>query len=251
MSETEFDWSPLGEGFWREAQATTGASDLQTKFAACRHRGMTASGSARASGYSGDGDAIRQAGSRAAKSTAVMELLSLAAAEAGGGNDGVVTRDEARRILSRLARGSDPNVRVKSIESLQKLDALDAAERAQQKDEEIDTTEVRRDICCTLPLSGAGAAIILGGFFQRTSHIAGFLFLEELAPIVSKKFPDEWARWRAKYESHQQYQAYLKEIDDAANGPLLEGDALVAALHAKYPGKDKKRAANVGEPANA
>src|SRR5262249_54617096 len=122
VTETDFDWSPLGEAFWTEAAGTVGATPLQAKFACCRHRGMTATGSARASGYSGDKVSIRQAGHRAAKSTAVMNMLSLARAQTGEGPDGVVTGAEAKRILSRLARGSDPNVRIKALESLARMD---------------------------------------------------------------------------------------------------------------------------------
>src|SRR5262245_18283035 len=120
--DTGFDWSPLGEGFWVEAAATAGATPLQAKFACCRHRGMTATGSARASGYSGDKVSIRQAGSRAAKSTAVMNLLALANAESGEGEHAVVTGAEAKRILCRLARGPDPNVRIKALESLSRME---------------------------------------------------------------------------------------------------------------------------------
>ena len=99
---TEFDWLPLGSAFWEEAKKTTGASDLQVRFAACRHRGMTAVGSAKAAGYSGDADSIRQAGSRAAKSTAVMAMVQLAQIEQAGGDDGTLSGPEARRILSKL-----------------------------------------------------------------------------------------------------------------------------------------------------
>jgi len=70
----------------------------------------------------GDDATIRQAGHRAAHSTAVMGLLSMAKAETGQGPDGNVTMDEAKQILSRLARGSDPNVRIKAIESLAKIE---------------------------------------------------------------------------------------------------------------------------------
>jgi len=83
---------------------------------------MTATGCARAAGYSGDDATIRQAGHRAAHTTAVMGLLSMAKAETGQGPDGNVTMDEAKQILSRLARGSDPNVRIKAIESLAKIE---------------------------------------------------------------------------------------------------------------------------------
>ena len=59
---------------------------------------MTAVGSAKAAGYSGDADSIRQAGSRAAKSTAVMALVELAQIEQAGGDDGTLSGPEARRI---------------------------------------------------------------------------------------------------------------------------------------------------------
>jgi hypothetical protein len=86
---------------------------------------MTAVGAAKAAGYSGDAASIRQAGSRAAKTTAVMNLLALAQAEQAGGDDGTVKGPEARRILSRLARGSDPSVRIRAVELLAKLDRED------------------------------------------------------------------------------------------------------------------------------
>jgi hypothetical protein len=121
----DFDWSPLGSGFWDEAQKTAGASALQTRFACARARGMTAAGAAKAAGYTGDRQTIRQAGSRAAQSAAVMRLLALAQAEQAGGDDGTVKGPEARRILSRLARGSDPSVRIRAVELLAKLDRED------------------------------------------------------------------------------------------------------------------------------
>jgi len=126
----DFDWSPLGEGFWLEAQKTTGATDQQTRFACCRHRGMTAVGSAKLAGYAGSDVAIRKAGSQAAKGTAVTNMMALAAAEAAGGDDGTVGVAEARRILSRLARGSDPNVRIKAVEGISKLDREERANRS-------------------------------------------------------------------------------------------------------------------------
>jgi hypothetical protein len=51
-----------------------------------------------------------------------MGLLSMAKAQTGEGPDGNVTMTEAKQILSRLARGSDPNVRIKAIESLAKIE---------------------------------------------------------------------------------------------------------------------------------
>jgi hypothetical protein len=127
----DFDWSPLGSGFWDEAQKTAGASALQTRFACARARGITAAGAARAAGYTGDRQTIRQAGSRAAQSAAVMRLLALAQAEQAGGDDGTVSPAEARRILSRLARGSDPSVRIRAVELLAKLEREEREFQAQ------------------------------------------------------------------------------------------------------------------------
>jgi hypothetical protein len=155
--QTEFDYSPLGPGFWLEAQKTAGASDLQTRFACCRHRGMTAAGAAKAAGYSGDADSIRQAGSRAAKSTAVMNLLALAQAEQAGGDDGTVKGPEARRILSKLARGSDPSVRIRAVELLAKLEREDR-EFAAQTATNHDPLEELRIIAQTSPAFAAQLA---------------------------------------------------------------------------------------------
>jgi hypothetical protein len=123
MTELEIEWGELGEAWWMEAGAACHATHQQIIFALHRHQGMTATGAARAAKYAGDGtDTIRQAGHRAAHSSAVMGLLSMAKAETGKGPDGNVTMDEAKQILSRLARGSDPNVRIKSIETLAKIE---------------------------------------------------------------------------------------------------------------------------------
>jgi hypothetical protein len=122
MTTDEIDWEPLGEAWWREAGAACHATEQQIVFALHRHKGMTATGAARAASYAGDDTTIRQAGHRASHSTAVTGLLSMAKAETGQGPDGNVTLVEAKQILSRLARGSDPNVRIKAIETLAKIE---------------------------------------------------------------------------------------------------------------------------------
>src|SRR5262249_2787142 len=149
--ETEFDWSPLGPEWWSEAGKTCGASELQIRFACCRHKGMTAAGAAREAGYSGDSDCIRQAGSRAAKTTAVIAMLAMAEAARRGGDDGNVTGTEAKSILSRLARGSDPNVRIKAIESLNKLETQEQEERTSKADEHREPAEILREIASISP----------------------------------------------------------------------------------------------------
>jgi hypothetical protein len=108
--------------------ATIGASEKAIKFACCKFMGKSNTESARLAGYGGHAEAnVRTEGYRCARSNKVVQLLSLAAAEAGGGIDGSVLPQEAKQILSHLARGSDPNVRIKALEALAKI-----AEREQE-----------------------------------------------------------------------------------------------------------------------
>jgi hypothetical protein len=114
-------WGELGRPWWFENGQTVQATEQQIIFAACRHNGMTMTGAAKMARYSGDETTIRQAGHRAAHSTAVVSLMSLAAAETGGGPDGCVDMGEAKRILSRLCRNAEPLTRIRAIETLAKI----------------------------------------------------------------------------------------------------------------------------------
>src|SRR5215469_16173926 len=143
---TETDWGELGEDWWREAGANCHASEQQIIFALHRYKGMTATGSARAAQYAGNDDTIRQAGHRASHSTAVTALLSMAAAETGKGPDGNVTLTEAKQFLSRLARGSDPNVRIKSIETLAKIEREERELNIRQAESGTDIHQEIREI---------------------------------------------------------------------------------------------------------
>src|SRR6516164_8584861 len=101
MPTDDFDWSPLGEDFWRRASesCTHKPSEVQLRFACCRHQGLNQTESARRAGYQGTDETIRTAAHRAAKSTSVNELAAYAKAETGTGDDGVVSAKESRRIL--------------------------------------------------------------------------------------------------------------------------------------------------------
>jgi hypothetical protein len=219
--KSEFNWDPLGEAFWTEAAATTGATMLQARFACCRHRGMTATGAARLAGYTADGDGIRQSGSRAAKSTAVMNLLALAVAEAGGGDDGVVDSAEARRILSRLARGSDPNVRIKAIESLGKIEQN---ERSVTTEPETMLEIIRATLNC---YHGVGhAALSFLGVIEAYGprfNLGALPLFPELAPQIATQYPETWARIRNALDSDCKADA-----DAAAAGPGVPIEQLVA-----------------------
>lgn len=126
----DFDWgTKLGREWWLEQAKTVGADERQLKFAVARYRGCSQTQSARESGYHDDGlGSIRQHGYRTARTRKVMMLLELASLETRGGYDGSVTRQEHRRILTNLARGSDPSIKIRALEALAKFDG-DVAER--------------------------------------------------------------------------------------------------------------------------
>lgn len=130
-----FSWDPLGEQWWRAAaqSCTHKPSETQLRFAVGRHDGLTAVDAARRAGYSGGGEQIRGAGSRALKSTSVQELLAYAFAETGTGDDGVIKGPEARRILSRIGRTGDNSARIKALELLSKLDREEQANRSEER----------------------------------------------------------------------------------------------------------------------
>jgi hypothetical protein len=158
----EIDWEPLGEDWWREAGANCHASEQQIIFALHRHKGMTATGAAKAAQYAGNNDTIRQSGHRASHSTAVVALLSMAKAETGQGPDGNVTLVEAKQILSRLARGSDPNVRIKAIESLAKIERDERELETRQRENETDLSAELRAVACVSPELAEAYAKIKG-----------------------------------------------------------------------------------------
>jgi hypothetical protein len=186
---TEFDWSPLGSAIWEEAQKTTGASDMQTRFACCRHRGMTAVGSARAAGYAGDADSIRQAGSRAAKSTAVMAMVQLAQIEQAGGDDGTLSGPEARRILSKLARGSDPSVRIKAIETLNRIDREERDRQAASTG-----TPTLEDMMSGILAAGEMGVGVVAVMALAEGIDISYPPLKEIAPHIKRDWPDIWQK---------------------------------------------------------
>jgi hypothetical protein len=115
------------------------------------------------------------------------------------------------------------------------------AELAAHKEDIPDQDEDDANLICAIPMAGVGAALILGSRFNRGFYrISGFKYLAEVAPIVSQKFPENWARWRARCVSPS-LREELEFIDQCAAGPLLEGDALIQAVRAKAPAKGAQR----------
>jgi hypothetical protein len=183
----QFQWGPLGETWWREAAKTVGSTERQLRFACSIHQGASNTAAARAAPYTGNADAIRQVAYRAARTNAVQNLLALAAAEAKGGNNGTVDGAEMRRILSGMARGNDPSMRIRAIESLQKLEERGAELGRVPDDDGFAEWRTVRDF---LRLGNGSAVIVLlwDGIDQSLAN------LPLLHDVVRTCDPEIWAR---------------------------------------------------------
>ena len=180
MTDDSFYYGQLGRDWWLQTAQTIGANERHAKFAAAKHRGETDTSAATGAGFGGVSDAsVRSEGYRLARSNKVNQLLALAVAESGSGYDGTVTRQEARQILTMLARGSDPAQRIKAIEMVLKMDQQEADQRQRVKDEErLDPHAMDRDLICGIPMSGVGAMIVCALRFNKTGAAAGMRDLQ-------------------------------------------------------------------------
>jgi hypothetical protein len=153
----------------------------------------------------------------------VGRLLALASG-AGSGYDGSVDRDEARRILSNLARGSDPSIRVRAIEQLSKFDEADRQQQAAKEDPPLE--DVARDVLETHP--EYGPVILCDLIFQDTNSIWGTPYLAQLAPILKRDFPKAWERYRAAMRTE-----WRTEFEKLSDAPPLTIEQILATHPAK------------------
>jgi hypothetical protein len=88
-------------------------------------------------------------------------------------------------------------------------------------------------IIALVPEQGAGAFLGLSSFMHAGGAIINYPFLAETAPIIARYYPTEWKRWRQKESGQTRW--VLEFLDKAAAGPILEDDALIAAVKRKPP----------------
>ena len=213
-----FDYSPLGQSWWIQTVREFCASDKQTKFAASKHRGCSNTRAAEESGYTATTEAgLRTTGYRLFRSNIVQRLLAMTVAE-GGGPDGTVDAAEARRILSSLARGSDPSIRIRSVEALAKLDEADRQARRTKEDPS------PKEIARTL-----GPALIADCQFTNHNTLWGLPFLKELAPLLKRDYPAAWQKYRAAMLTDGD----RIEFDAISNGPILSIQQIVGPIKTK------------------
>lgn len=193
----DFDYGQLTKDWWYETGKTIGASDKAIKFSAAKFRGASNTVAAREAGYGGTNESgARTEGYRLYRSNKVTQLLSLAAAEAGGGIDGCVQPQEAKQILSHLARGSDPSVRIKALEAINKMHDREQELVRNQPEESLEQT--LGHIIIAVPYQGAGAFLSLSSFVSNGGFICSYPYLSEVAPTIARYFPDWWQKQRIK-----------------------------------------------------
>src|SRR5207248_4254874 len=86
-------------------------------------------------------------------------------------------------------------------------------------------------VIALIPQDEAGAFLAMSAFESKVGSVINFKFLRECAPAIAKRYPRPWMEWRNKNHS------FSKFLDEMANGPLLQGHDLVAAVKAKLPSR--------------
>jgi hypothetical protein len=210
----DFDWGELGEQWWRDTGAQCGATNLQIRFACARYAGASATGAARLAGYTDseqDKSAIRQSGYKALRTTAVANMLALAAAEDKAPPDRILDKTERAKKLSELAHSPDPTLSIRAIEALNKM-ADREAELGQGRDQDgMSDWRAAREL---LQLEGGGLALlsIWVGLGQCPSWLP---LLHDVHRAVMREAPDMWERYVNRFspEERTRLQTHLDNPD--------------------------------------
>lgn len=191
MSEQpQFEWGALGETWWRENGAACRATETQIKFACARHLGANKAKSATLAGYKGRPEALRSAGVRAEGTTAVEQLLTLAAAAESGGDEGTATAAEIDRKLTKLIRSPDGGISLKAIEAHQRREEQRRQRGETPEDDGFGTWRLERDFL-TLPNGASAYLMLIGG------NIANLCLLHDTHHVVMQEEhgPELWQRF--------------------------------------------------------
>jgi len=127
--------------------------------------------------------------------------------------DDILTDDEARRILSRMARQSDPQAKVRAIAALQRMDA-----RAQGDDyPDWNPETTARRLCEAGGAYGALAAV--GVYVQSAKTLIGMPLGEEILPLVKREFPEAFQKFLDSLPPGNEH--HKSEIVKSASGPIV------------------------------
>jgi hypothetical protein len=212
----EFDWGTRGESFWRDIQkAAATRSALALKFVASKEQGKSNTEAARRAGAGG---APNAAGYRLSRSNEVARLFAVLQAETGT-DVGHVDGAESKRILSQLARGSDPSVRIRAVEALQKIQ-----ERELERDVgDPPPEEILRRLIESAGTWGALAAA--GTYISQHGTLQGFPLAREVLPIVKTNYPEAWQQMLESFPPKHRH--HRPTVEALANAPVLTTEQIV------------------------
>jgi hypothetical protein len=221
----------LGEAWWVKAGEEVRATPQQVKFAAARYNGATRAKAAALGGYRGDAQGLRSAGSRVDDTDTVKALIALAAATEAGTSYDQYTVAQAKLKVGNLVKHSrDPLIVFKGTEVLSRLER-DEAEANVQPEPSVE--EALYEVIASIPEGHVGAFFALSAFNSNCGGLTNFQFLRECAPVIARDYPKEWSQLVAK-----QREDWRPRIEEAAKGPVLEGDSLINAVKARLWAKN-------------
>ena len=194
LTEGSFDWGNLGEPWWVETGGKCSATEKQIKFACARHAGASATGAARLAGYSDsetDASAIRQAGHKAVRSTAVLNMLALADAEDEPTAGRVLDKQARAQMLSELAeKNPDPTIKLRALEAMNRM-----SERETELGQALDQDGFSEWRLCReyLQMAGGPAAFVhLWNGMER--GLSNLPLLHDVHRAVMRDDPELWDR---------------------------------------------------------
>ena len=204
-NDSEFDWD--------EAAQTVGASEKQVAFCRAVLAGASNTAAARSAGYAGDDVQLRSAAYAVSRSGKVQALLSLARAGGAGVMDDILSDDEARRILSRMARQGDPQAKVRAITALERMAARTAGDGFADWTPDV----TARRLC---EAGGAGGALAAASVFYKVHKtLFGLPLGEKLLPLVRREFPEALKKILASLPTGVEH--HERDIQRLAEGPIV------------------------------
>jgi hypothetical protein len=158
----------------------------------CTLAGREQEPGAKLAGYSGGPEALRTQGVRSANSKAVLDLLTLAAAEESGADVDPATAEEIDRKLAKLIRGPDGPVSLKAIELHTKLQEQRRQRGETPENDGFSDWRLEREFC-GLP-NGASAYLLLKG-----GAIGNLYLLHDTYSVLMREplGPELWQRFYA------------------------------------------------------
>jgi hypothetical protein len=190
----DFNWGELGAAWWLENGQTLGATDRQVKLACLKHGAqMSNTAAAKAAGYTGEDDSLRNTASKAVRAPKVQQLIALATAEATGTNSSPMTPD-ARSVIEKMMLSGDQNIRLAAAKELMKVEnRAEGIGRAADTDG-FGTWRTARDY---LRLPG-GAAAYIHLHCGTGNPLSNLPLLQDFHTALMRDDPDLWQRMYAR-----------------------------------------------------